>query len=319
MRTAPLPVWVTAALKGLAPGDPNYATVKKAVLALASRFTTAGVEPNRKFIETMRDVQAVGDLGAVIAGVAVLLDHPKGTEGMSADEARKQFDTYFTRDRTGREEESAAAATAPSGDAENDRVFEEGIAASLDGQPNEDMQKAAVDLLGELTRMAGDRASVRNDSWLSAITEKIEASKPILEDGTVDKNTQTKIRELVVRLEEQRLAQKAAVAQSADELKLKWEDTNMILYIEALQTLNTYVANENDIDYDTYEVEQALANSATLLEDRTMPTERQRILREAAAQAKLKYELDKRELQGFASRRLRTAALHPAPPSVLKF
>lgn len=107
MSTAPLPAWVTAALKGLAPGDPNYATVKKAVLALASRFTTAGVEPNRKFIETMRDVQAVDKLGAVIAGLAVLLDH-KGTEGMSKEEASEALDAHVAR---------LAAATATGGDA----------------------------------------------------------------------------------------------------------------------------------------------------------------------------------------------------------
>ena len=42
----------------------------------------------------MRDVQAVGDLGAVIAGVAVLLNHDKGTEGMTKIDAMAHLDKH---------------------------------------------------------------------------------------------------------------------------------------------------------------------------------------------------------------------------------
>jgi hypothetical protein len=97
MSEGTLPVWVDAALQGLQKGDPNYATVEKAVLALARRFTTDGVNPNKEFIETMRAVQKVNELGAVIAGVIVLLDHPKGTQGMSKEDAMAHLDTHVTR------------------------------------------------------------------------------------------------------------------------------------------------------------------------------------------------------------------------------
>ena len=97
MSTAPLPVWVTAALEGLKKDEENYATVENAVLALARRFTTDGVTPNKEFIETMRAVQEVDKLGAVIAGVIVLLEHPKGTQGMSKEDAMAHLNTYVTR------------------------------------------------------------------------------------------------------------------------------------------------------------------------------------------------------------------------------
>ena len=107
MSAAPAPRgWVDAALEGLAPDDDKYPAVKEAVIALASRFTTAGLEPNRQFIETMRAVPTVSDLGAVIAGLAVLLDH-KGTEGMTKEEASEALDAHVA---------GLAAATATGGD-----------------------------------------------------------------------------------------------------------------------------------------------------------------------------------------------------------
>ncbi len=93
----PLPAWVDAALKGLKEDEENYATVENAVLALARRFTTDGVTPNKEFIETMRAVQEVDKLGAVIAGVIVLLDHPKGTQGMSKEDAMAHLGAHVTR------------------------------------------------------------------------------------------------------------------------------------------------------------------------------------------------------------------------------
>jgi len=237
--------WVAAAAANV-PAE-EVSAVHEMALKVARRFqTTQKLAMDTAFIKFARELNGRQIL-AFMAKFLELLEISKGRSYGKEDAQQILASTVSQESVAG--DGSDAAATAPSAGEEDDRQLRQGLAASAAGQPNEDMQKAAV-------------------------------------------------------------------AQSADE---KWEYTNMILYIEALQTLNTYVANENDIDYDTYEVEKALTESATLLKDPTMPTERQTTLREAAAKAKLKYEGDKRELQGLMRGRLRTATLHPAPPSVLKF
>ena len=184
--------WVDAALEGLAPGDPNYATVKKAVIELASRFTTAGIEPNRQFIETMRDVKTVRDLGAVIAGLAVLLDH-KGTEGMSKEEASEALDAHVTglaANPAAGEAGDNSSATAPSADAENEAQSQRGIAASRADQ-----------LINELTQVT-ERESPWTDELSSSIPQRIADSVEILKDPYVEDDTKNKIRELVEKLNE---------------------------------------------------------------------------------------------------------------------
>jgi hypothetical protein len=299
MSEAPLPAWVDAALEGLKKGDDKYAAVKEAVLALARRFTTDGVDPNRKFIETMRAVQEVGDLGAVIAGVIVLLDR-KGTEGMSKEDAMAHLDTHVT---------GLAAATAPSGD----------------GQQNEDMQKAAVDLLGELTRMTGERQGVWDLELASDITRRIAESDLILANNELDEATKKQIRKLVAELNE-RVAARPATAAPLAEQESEWEASSRFSYDNALDTLKRYVEEAGSVN-DT-ELADALSQANELLASADMPSALGDDLQNSvdsartrkANQDKNASQVSQGTLQDItkANTRRITGVLLP-PPSVLKF
>jgi hypothetical protein len=89
--TAPPREWTEAALQDLnGLSAEEYAAVKKAILHLASRFTTSGIPTdNVNFINAMAAVKDLEKLNAVIAGLVVLLQYR--ADGMTAQDASEKL------------------------------------------------------------------------------------------------------------------------------------------------------------------------------------------------------------------------------------
>ena len=89
--TEPPRGWTEAALEDLdGLSKEQYATVEKAILHLASRFTTSGIlTDNVNFINAMAAVNDLEKLNAVIAGLVVLLQYR--ADGMTAQDASEKL------------------------------------------------------------------------------------------------------------------------------------------------------------------------------------------------------------------------------------